>query len=171
MTRIRLLGMMSAVLLATTLVACTSFAPVYGDRSAAAIASTRFSFAPPANRLSQIVLNRLAIAFPATGGAGDPVLSVAAVKSGPSIGISNAIPAGRPVGVRVEATVTIRQPDGQTVSFTRFADTSYQGEKLSPTNYESEIGAEEAAANAVAEALRAAILASYRPGGVSTPQR
>jgi len=73
--------------------------------------------------------------------------------------------------MRVEATVTIRQPDGQTVSFTRFADTSYQGEKLSPTNYESEIGAEEAAAHAVAEALRAAILAGYRPGGVSTPQR
>lgn len=150
------------VVMAVTLVGCTSLAPIYGDPSSGRDMSTvRFNFASPDDHLEQIILNRLKVAFPGPALPSDPVLDIAASTSTPPGSMSNAYDVARPVNVRVEATVTIE--DGEKILFeaTRFTDTAYQGGKLTPTDIASSSGARETAARSTAEALRAAILAGY----------
>lgn len=171
MSRRHFLALFGTGLLVVALSGCTSFAPVYGGASGAGLASARFNFAPPTNRLEQIMLNRLSIAFPSAAGPDDPVLRVSASSSAPAAALSNALATGSPANIRVEATVTILD-DGQTVfSATRFSDSAYQSGKLSPTEQASAEGVREAVAENTAEALRLAILAGYRPGVVSTQPR
>ena len=145
------------------LAACTSFAPVYGDRADTGIQSARFNFAPPDSRLEQLIINRLKIAFPGEAGHEDPLLDIAAVSRSLPSSTSNAISVARPANVRVEATLTISQGDLVQFKVTRFTDTSYQSGKLTPVEIASSIGANESAARSTAESLRAAILAGYRP--------
>ncbi|QQR39494.1 hypothetical protein [Devosia rhizoryzae] len=149
---------------AITLGACTSFAPVYGDVSSTSVSAARFNLAPPKNRLEQIILNRLDIAFPGPANPSDPVLTVTAATTGLAGGLSNAIVVGNPVSTRVEATVTITQGDQVLFTTRRFTDSTYQSGKLTPTDVFSATGAQETAARSTAESLRAAILAGYRPG-------
>ncbi|WIY52418.1 hypothetical protein O9Z70_13260 [Devosia sp. YIM 151766] len=171
MKRRDVMSLLGGALLAGLLSGCTSFAPVYGDRSSASLADARFNFAPPANRLERIILDRLSVAFPNQAGPDDPVLRVSASSRSVASALSDAFAVGRPVNVRVEARIAIVQ-DGETLfAATRFADSAYQGGKLSPTNLASARGVEEQAAESAAEALRAAILAGYRPGLVSTQPR
>ena len=59
MTLTKLLALSATTLLAGLLAACTSFAPVYGDRSGAGMESVRFNFASPDSRLEQIIFDRL----------------------------------------------------------------------------------------------------------------
>lgn len=171
MSRRDFLALLGSGLLAMGLAGCTSFSPVYGDGPGAGLADARFNFAPPTNRLEQVILNRLNVAFPAQGGPGDPVLRVSASSTSPGQALSNAMAVGAPANVRVNATVSIVQDGTSVFSASRFADTSYQGGKLAPTNQASAEGAREAAAQSAAEALRAAIMAGYRPGMVSTQPR
>lgn len=153
---------MAVGLVGAVLAGCTSFTPLYGGSASAGTASARFNFAAPETRLEQVILNRLKLAFPGPATPADPVLDVTAHASEPQSPLSNAVAAGRPVNVRVEATVTIAR-DGETLfEAARFSDTSYQGDKLAPTNRASVTTAQETAAGGVAEALRAAILAGYR---------
>lgn len=170
MDKRHVLAFLGAGLMSAALAGCTSFAPVYGDMSSG-MASARFNFAPPTNRLEQIILNRLSVAFPAPAGPEDPVLKVTASAAGASGALSKAFAVGEPGAVRVQAAVRIVQGEAELFSATRFTDTSYQGGKLAPTNQASLEGARETAAESTAEALRAAILAGYRPGAVSTPPR
>lgn len=151
-----------ATILTATLAACTSFAPVYGDRTVPAMESVRFNFAEPDSRLEQIIFNRLKVAFPGQAGPDDPVLDLAVSTSAPAASISNAFSVARPANVRVEATLTISR--GETILFTatRFTDTAYQPGKLTPVDIASAQGAQETAAKATAESLRAAILGGYR---------
>lgn len=165
-------ALLSALLTGATalvLAGCSGFTPVYGERSA--LATARFNFAPPTNRVEQIILNRLAIAFPNSGSAGDPVLKVSASSTSLGSNLSNAVSVGALSATRVEASVTITQGETTLFSATRFTDTSYQGGKLTPTDIASGTGAEETAAQSTAESLRAAILAGYRPGTLIIPQR
>jgi len=171
MDRRHVLAIITAGLFAVGLSGCTSFSPVYGDMSGAGLADARFNFAPPTNRLEQVILNRLAVAFPNPAGPDDPVLSVSASSSSPQRALSDAFDVGVPINVQVQASVTIAAGGQRLFSATRFTDTAYQGGKLSPTNQASAEGAREQAAESTAEALRAAILAGYRPGAVSTPVR
>lgn len=147
--------------LATALAGCTSFTPVYGDASP--VSTARFNFADPGNRLEQIILQRLQLAFPGPAAPSDPVLRVTATTPGIPEIKSDAYDVGIPMPVRVEATVSITSGDQVLLQATRFSDTAYQSEKLSPTNAASLIGAQETAARSTAESLRAAILAGYRP--------
>lgn len=158
------LSMLVAGALGLALGGCSSFAPVYGDASAGGLANARFNFAPPGNRLEQIILNRLAIAFPGQAGPDDPVLRVAAGGSSKPSSLSNALDVARPVATGVEATVSISQGETVVFSATRFTNTAYQSGKLTPTDALSATGAQETAARSTAESLRAAILAGYRPG-------
>jgi hypothetical protein len=164
MTMKQLLGPIAAGLLALGLSACTSFAPVYGDVSSTSVSAARFNFAPPKNRLEQIILNRLDIACPGPANPGDPVLTVTAATTGLAGGLSDAIDVGNPVSTRVEATVTITHGDQVVFTTRRFTDSTYQSGKLTPTDVFSATGAQETAARSTAESLRAAILAGYRPG-------
>lgn len=150
-------------ILAATLAGCTSFAPVYGDRTGGDMASARFNFAAPDSRVEQIILNRLKLSFPEPALPSDPTLDIAAAVSAPQNSMSDAYAVARPVNVRVEATVTIRRNNETVFEARRFADTAYQGGKLTPVDLASGEGASEVAARATAEALRAAILAGYRP--------
>lgn len=145
---------------------CSSFAPVYGDMSSSGMAAARFNFAPPTNRLEQVILNRLAIAFPGPATASDPVLSVSATAGAAAISLSNAVAVGRPIGTQVAATVTISQDRQVVFTADRFTDTAYQSGKLTPTDLQSANGALESAARSTAESLRAAILGGYRPSMV-----
>lgn len=171
MSRRHFLALFSTGLLTVALSGCTSFAPVYGGTSGADLASARFNFAPPTNRLEQIMLNRLSLAFPNAAGPNDPVLRISARSIAPAATLSNAVAVGNPVNVGAEATITI-VADGQTLfSATRFSDSAYQGDRLSPTDLASADGVRETVAENTAEALRLAILAGYRPGMVSTQPR
>ncbi len=171
MQRRHFLAVLGSGLLAAGLAGCTSFAPVYGGGEAAGLAAARFNFAPPTNRLEQVMLNRLALAFPNAAGANDPVLRVSARSLSLGGALSKAVAVGSPVETRVEATISIEQ-DGQTLfTATRFTDTAYQSGKLAPTERASVEGVRETAALSTAEALRLAILAGYRPGMVSTQPR
>lgn len=166
MAKLKLLPVLAFAVAAIALSACSSFAPVYGDPAAdgANLASARFNYAPPENRLEQIIINRLKVAFPAQASPQDPVLDVTAAAGALPGSLSNAFSVARPANVRVLASVTIQQGDQSAFTATRFSDTSYQGGKLTPVDIASADGAQEAAARNVAEALRAAILAGYRPG-------
>ncbi|ODT66177.1 MAG: hypothetical protein ABS75_28610 [Pelagibacterium sp. SCN 63-23] len=170
MTRSKFVALFGAGLVAALLSGCSSFAPVYGDH-AGGMAAARFNFAPPSNRHEQLILNRLAVAFPGPATPADPVLRVSAGSSGPGEALSEAYAVARPVNVRVEADVTITQGNLVLFEASRFADTASQSGKLTPVDIASATGAEENAARAVAESLRAAILAGYRPAAVSTPPR
>lgn len=158
---------------APLLSACSGFAPVYGDASSGGIAAARFNFAAPNSRIEQIIINRLKISFPNPAGPQDPTLSVNAGRAGGWTGISNAFPVGRPAGAGVRGTVTITQADVVLFSATRVTQSTYQGGKLTPTDIFSDEGAQEVTAVSTADALRAAILAGYRPGtltlGVAPP--
>lgn len=163
MNRMKLLALAATTLLASLLAACTSFAPVYGDRSGAGMASVRFNFASPDSRLEQIVLDRLKLAFPGQAGQDDPLLDIDVTTSSLPGSQSNAFSVARPVNTRVEAMLTVTRDDAVEFSATRFADTAYQSGKLTPVDIASATGAQETAARSVAEALRAAILSGYRP--------
>lgn len=172
MIRRNALLLIAGGLVATTLSACTSFAPVYGPSSAgASLADARFNFAPPTNRTEQIILQRLKLAFPNPAGPTDPTLKVAAYVTNTPAVMSNAMKVGTPVGVRVEGTVTISNAGEKLFEAKRFTDSAYQGGKLAPTNSFSAKGTEEQVAESTAESLRAAILAGYRPAAISTPLR
>lgn len=171
MSRRRVLALLGGGLLTLGLAGCTSFSPVYGDMSAGGLAAARFNFAEPTTRLEQVILNRLRVAFPNEAGPGDPVLRVVASTPSAGAALSDAFAVGTPVNVRVQATISIVQNEQTLFSATRFTDTAYQGGKLSPSNVLSAEGAREVAAESTAEALRAAILAGYRPGMVSTQPR
>ncbi|UYN98333.1 MAG: hypothetical protein KIT02_10180 [Devosia sp.] len=161
MKRSRFLVVLGAGLVSLALSGCTSLAPVYGDRSGAE--AIRFNFASPSNRMEQLVLNRLRVAFPGAAGAADPVLTVRASSASAYTPKSDPFRIRDPKAEAVQATVTIRQGDEILLEATRSAETAYQDATLSLTDQESEIGAEETAARAVAESLRLAILAGYRP--------
>lgn len=173
MKRQAFLAFLGAAVLSVGLSACTSLAPVYGDHAGANASNIRFNFAPPSTRLDQLVLNRLAVAFPGPAQPGDPVLSVSTSSSGSYTGMSKVPEGSALVGTRVEATVTVTQGEATLFSATRFTDTAYQSGKLAINDAASAAGAQETAARSTAESLRAAILAGYRPGmaGLSTPQR
>lgn len=171
MSRRRVLALLGGGMLTLSLAGCTSFSPVYGDMSGGGLASARFNFAEPSNRLEQVILNRLRVAFPNAAGPGDPVLRVVARSTSPAAALSDAFAVGTPVNVGVQATISIVQDEQTLFTATRFTETAYQGGKLSPSNLLSAEGTREAAAESTAEALRAAILAGYRPGMVSTQPR
>jgi hypothetical protein len=157
----KLLAIAAAALLTGLLTACTSFAPVYGDRSGAGMEAVRFNFASPDGRLEQIVLDRLKLAFPGQAGPNDPLLDISVTTNTPPGSRSNAFSVGKPINTRVEATLTVTRGDAVQFTATRFADTAYQSGKLTPVDIASATGAQETAAKAVAEALRAAVLAGY----------
>lgn len=169
MKRRALLVLAATTLMATSLAGCTSFRPVYGDAAAGGVEQARFNFAEPKSRMDQIILNRLKLAFPQPAGPQDPLLTVTASAEAPWTGLSNAIPAGRPSGTGVRATVTITQSGAELFSATRLTETAVQGGKLTPTNMFAAQGALEAAAQSTAESLRTAILAGYRPRQMASP--
>lgn len=163
MTRTKLLSLAAMALLASLLTACTSFAPVYGDRPGAGMDSVRFNFASPDSRIEQIIFDRLKLAFPGEAGPNDPVLDIVASTASPAGSMSDAFAVARPVKIRVEATVTISRDDRILFEATRFADTAYQSGKLTPVDIASSQGAQETAARAAAEFLRLSVLSGYRP--------
>jgi hypothetical protein len=142
------------------LTACSSFSPVYGDAKSPAVLS--FNFTPPSNRLEQIIINELSLVFPATPDEASPTLNVSAATANTSAPMTAAVIVGRIVQTRVVATVTIAQ-GGSLFTVTRFADAGYKAGDLVPVDLASATGSEETAARATAEALRAAILSTYRP--------
>lgn len=150
------------VVLAVTLAGCTSFSPVYGDSASGRdMSAVRFNFASPDSHLEQIIFNRLKAAFPSPASPSDPTLDIVARTIGLQGSMSNAYAVARPVNLRVEATVTIEHNGETLFEATRFADTSFQGGKLTLPDLASRTGAEEIAAKSTAEALRAAILAGH----------
>ncbi|SMQ60451.1 hypothetical protein SAMN06295905_0378 [Devosia lucknowensis] len=164
MNRRTLLSGFGVAALAAVLSSCTSFAPVYGDLSSNSISAARFNFASPGSRLDQVALNRLKVAFPGAAQPSDPDLAVSIAVTTLAAPLSTSIAVAAPVRIRVEGRVTISRGDDVAFEATRFVDTSYQSGKLTQTEMASSSGAQEAAAIAVADALRAAILAGYRPG-------
>lgn len=160
----KFLRLIACVAVLAGLSACSSFAPVYGERSDDALRSARFNFGEPSTRVEQIIINRLKIAFPGDAEPEDPILDVTATVTGLPAPISSAFSAARPVNIRVQAEVTIVRDDETLLSETRFADSSYQGGKLTPTDIYSRAGLEERVAEAVAEALRAALIARLTAG-------
>jgi hypothetical protein len=158
-----ILTVLASGLMALVLAGCTSFAPVYGDMSDTGIAAARFNFTAPDTRLEQLVRNRLQSAFPNPATLLDPVLTVSVRTAGVSGILSDVYDINEPVGRRVEATVTITRGEETLFTATRFVDTSYQSGRLELGNGLASAGAQEVAARSVAEALRAAILAGYRP--------
>ena len=162
MIRTKLLSLAAMALLAGLLTACTSFAPVYGDRSGPSMEAVRFNFASPDSRLEQIIFDRLKLAFPSEAGPDDPVLDIAASTVSLPGSMSNAFAVARPANVRVQATVAITNDDRVLFQATRFADTAYQSGKLTPVDIASSAGARETAAKAAAEGLRLSILSGYR---------
>lgn len=156
--------LLAAATLASGLAACSSFTPVYGDRAGIGPAAMSFNFAPPENRLEQIIINELSLTFPATPSETSPTLDVTASTANTPAGMTNAVVTGRIIQTRVVATVTITQGE-DIFEVSRFADAGYKAGDLVPTDLASGTGSEETAARATAESLRAAILATYRPGG------
>ncbi len=163
MRRGRFVALLFAGAVSLGLAGCTSFSPVYGDMAGAQAQNIRFNFAPPSGRLSQIVAQRLGVTFSQVAGPDDPVLTITASKVGQPGVLSDAFDARKPLSIRVQATVTIRKGDEVLFEARRFADTSYQslGQLLAQNT--AATAAEEAAARSVAESLRLAILAGYRP--------
>lgn len=149
--------------------ACTSFAPVYGGASGTGVESVRFNFAPPDSRLEQVVLDRLKIAFPGTPSSADPVLDVNVSTTTLPGSLSNALSVSKPVNIRVSGSVSIAQGGETLFMANRFSDTAYQADRLTPVDIFTRSGTQESAAAALAESLRTAILAGYRPAPLPAP--
>lgn len=166
-----LLGLF-VMLFGQVLAGCTGLVPVYSDQVRVNASALRFNFEPPETRLEQIVLNRLKAAFPSAASPSDPTLDVSVFSTAVSSGMV-LFSVGRPVGIRVQAKVTISDGDAaDAVEIIRFTDTTYQGGKLVPTDLNSSSGAEETAAVSTAESLRAAILVHYQAPPINnTPTR
>lgn len=162
MNRLRILFAIIGCAVALVLAGCSGFTPVYGGLTSATPAGYSFQFAKPRNRLEQIILNELAAAFPAPATGASPTLSVNAAAAATTAPMSSAITLGRIVGSRVTATVTIAGTVSA-FSVTRFADAGYQPGAVVVTDQAALTNAQETAARATAESLRAAILATYRP--------
>lgn len=139
---------------------CTSLTPVYGGARGVEIASLRFQYAEPTNRMEQIIYNELKLSFPASPDAGAPMLVVVASASSPKGALSNAISVGRQTASRVTATLTIGEGE-DAYSVTRYNDAAYQSGALVLSEQVAAAEAEEIAARSTAAALRAAILATY----------
>ena len=161
--RLKVLQVLLFAAMAVALAACTSFAPVYGSRTDSAVANIRFNYANPDDRLEQLVFNRLRVAFPASATASDPMLDIAVSVSSLSAPLSDSFATARPARIRVQAVVTITQGGQVLFEALRFVDTAYQTGKLTPAGISASLGAQESAAMSVAESVRAAILAGYRP--------
>ncbi len=153
--------------MALVLAACSSFAPVYGSRTESAASSIRFNYADPDDRLEQLVLNRLSVAFPARATAADPILDIAVSVRSLAAPLSDSFAVAIPARIRVQAVVTITQGDEIVFEALRFVDTAYQTGKLASADISASQGAQESAARSVAESVRAAILAGYRPATMS----
>lgn len=144
------------------LASCTSFAPVYGERGGLSPADFKFNFAEPDSRIEQVVLNQLALSFVSPPTPLSPTLDVTVSSSNLASAMSNAQSFSQIIQTRVTATVTITQGE-DVVTITRFSDASYRAGSLTPTDLASATAATETAARSTAEALRAAILATYKP--------
>lgn len=160
----RFLTVLAPFVISLAVSACSGFAPVYGTNSAGGMSGASFQFAEPTNRIEQIIINRLRIAFPASGNVSDPVLKVSASQGGQQNSMSDAFAVARPASLEVSGTVTVLQGDKVLFQATRVTGTAYQSGKLTLNEIESQKGTQELAAASTADALRAAILAGYRPG-------
>lgn len=160
----RFLTVLAPVMISLALSACSGFAPVYGTNGAGGMSTASFQFAEPTNRMEQIIVNRLKVAFPGPASANDPVLKVSAGQGGQQNSMSNAFAVARPTSLEVSGTVTVSQGDTVLFKATRVTGTAYQSGKLTLNELESQKGTQELAAQSTADALRAAILAGYRPG-------
>lgn len=160
----RFLTVLAPVMISVALSACSGFAPVYGTNAAGGMSSASFQFAEPTNRMEQIIVNRLKVAFPGPASVSDPILKVSAGQGGQQNSMSTAFAIARPSNLEVTGSVTITQ--GETVLFqtTRVTGTAFQSGKLTVNRQESTKGTQELAAASTADSLRAAILAGYRPG-------
>lgn len=164
MRRRKFLPILAIGLLSTALAACTSFTPVYGDRTGGGVEAIRLNFATPSNRVEQLIMNRLKVAFPGQPGPNDPVLDIGASVTTLPGSQSDAYSVARPTNIRLEAALSIVGADGELLfQATRFVDTSYTTGGLASVNINANTGTQESAARSVAESLRAAILVGYRP--------
>jgi len=162
---------LAAIVLAFVLASCTSFAPVYGSHAGSGMAAARFNFAPPGSRLEQLVINRLKLAFPAPATEADPVLDVSVSIGSPPGVRSSAFAMATPSRIRVYGVVTVAQGKTTVFEATRFVDTAYQSGKLTLAQIEISTGTQESAAISLADSIRAAILAGYRPGMLPAQSR
>ena len=125
MRRRKFLPILAIGLLSTALAACTSFTPVYGDRTGGGVEAIRLNFATPSNRVEQLIMNRLKVAFPGQPGPNDPVLDIGASVTTLPGSQSDAYSVARPTNIRLEAALSIVGADGELLfQATRFVDTS-----------------------------------------------
>jgi hypothetical protein len=153
----RIAALAVALAAPAALAGCSSFAPVYGT-SAAGQAVPSFSFAPPGNRLEQVVIQELELRFGDSGGV--PVEAVVTtITQVRNLARSRTTNPGEPIAVTVTATLTAQPSGAAPWQISRRAEAHYtrSGQVLADT-----VAAEDAAeraAKAAAESLRLAILA------------
>jgi hypothetical protein len=155
-----------ALLLASALGACSSFAPVYGGHGVGA-ARPAFAYAKPANRLEQIIYQELIVSFGRSAGVGAPTVSVTATSTTRDLTrASSPRPADQREAI-VTADIVVTDPAGAVVySARRSASALYTTDGQGLADSEAARDARERAAGELAETIRLTLLGALsRPAG------
>ena len=150
----------AALATSAALSACTSFTPVYGERGVATTAGD-FRFAPPQNRLDQIIYQNLLLTLGQSKSSSAPLVEIATTAASTDLTRSAV---ERPNDQRqavVTATIRITNAAGKLVfNTTRSAAAVYTVDSQGLANSEAQKDAEARAASVLAETVRLTLLSS-----------
>jgi hypothetical protein len=159
---VRLAPLLVALAAPLALAACSSFTPVYGENGINA-QRVEIAYAPPSNRLEQIIYQDLALKLGKTSGDGVPRLVVAASQSMRFLTDAPAAQPGMPQRVTVAANVTLYGADGDVLfsgQRSAAADFTYTPQALAAQQAEAD--AAQRAARTLADTIRLQVLSVLR---------
>jgi LPS-assembly lipoprotein len=152
-------GLLALVLLCgTTLAACSSFTPVYGDHGISA-ERVAFNYAKPASRLDQIIYQNLKLRLGSVAGPNDPTVRVTTTTRTLDLTESVVVRPSSAEEAVVTARIEVVDASGRTIyTATRSANAAYMIDNQALSQAEAEIDAENRAAEALAETIRLTLI-------------
>lgn len=150
-----------AVVAATSLAACSSYKPVYGDAGVMVAENGKFRFAPPQSRLDQIIYQNMLLTLGQSKSSTAPLVEITTSSASTDLTRSAS---DRPNDQRqavVTALIKITSPSGAVVfNTTRSASAVYSVDSQGLANSEAQKDAEERAARELAETVRLTLISS-----------
>lgn len=161
---LKILGFSAIALIGMPILAACTLTPVYSGRLAQAN-TLNLTFAEPATRLDQIIIQDLALHFGNSDAAGAHLVTVRSSAGAKGLFNTNTADPNKAYAVTVTAILTIAPPadqaDAAPITLTRRATASYESGVQVLNDQSAATEASERAAKAAAESLRLAVLANF----------
>ena len=150
-----------AIVAVTSLGACSSFKPVYGDGGVTVAENGKFRFSPPQSRLDQIIYQNMLLTLGQSRSSTAPLVEITTSVANTDLTRSASIRPNDQRQAVVTATIKITSASGSVVfNTTRSASAAYTVDSQGLANAEAQIDAEERAARELAETVRLTLLSS-----------